>query len=1488
MSDDNIYYILLKRLNNDISGSSDFEKIGRIIAKFMYPEYDFRISEGGQGTKDSGYDGRDPIRRAKLACSTNKNYKEKIKSEVDKSKENGDLEIIYFSNQVIPGTKKISMEKEISDEGIKLYISGIDELSKKIEEYFKKNNDADLYDLLKVSSLKVGESYNRGDIKPFNDINIDKPYKKKVVIIDRNTYGTFSETIISNNPLLEFLISCLLIDCKYSLKNISICGIGYLGKSFLMKSTFNYLIKEFSNKNNYIKYKFLPYIKFCELKYYSKGTVKDLIKNNVDPFLVFLDGLDELNEAGKIELNNEIHNILRVNIHINFIISGRNSSFIDFDVFDNSFQLSLLKYIDYDDTELMKLIDEYKNTPIEDLLSIPMYRNYVIEKKIPRNTNMNNLYSLLVIDNFKKDKKRRDYSNKITSRITSENMIDEIMYSVSEFCYNLFINNKNVFSEIEIKNCFTNNDNFIFIIYSSIIDCHDNENISFISNFYFEYFVVNALLTKETENIIECFFLREKIYIPYIDVLVLFLNVAKTKSPIKYEAIIKEIKKDSEAIILLSEFDLIEKRERYNYFKKIFEEYKKKNFRIYYSRFIQTYGTLKNIDNMAQRMQLLLPDNYKPEAVKFLRKEINNFLKHPQKRYSISFCNAVCLLCSFIGNKLWAKEEQIILKELSIKLIKFFIKNNPSKEFNKNLSEEFIFDWYHNYKWINGWDKNKWENFYKDISGNSCDLFSEIYNEIEFTIKYNIFRISFKDNRPLLFPLIRYVIKNKFIDKHYIEITIPEILKDDFVMPIIKTDDRIFELMRLLKEMNIDISEIIDLLNYAIENNVYDHTKDFYENPIKYFEEVLYNNINLIAEKDFDKFSKYYFYVYEQGVKNRLFSENEKITFIDLADYLIKEIIARRFLNRNTGTFLYRLINFTDPNCSIKSLNLINEKMPKSVYLKVIDCIYKNPKHILHSNEFIINKYNLLFKEEIDKEAERDKRIEEIKKKIELVKSKDLLLMQDIDKMINEIKEINTYLLSSEISNSEETKITKLLSLYHESIINTIMCFENNSDTPIFSECAIKILENFYQDNILDVDIIAKRLRDCLLKKENFYSYFYYYFIKRSHSADNDNIIEKMNEEKLLVSKIIESIDIDIKDKFLNKPIDFFENNYEWLIPFFFYYKTLLNNKRPVWMKDEHVLKLIVIPEPTRIINTTIGNDLTLNWIIEMFPTITPDQIVKYGIKIIGNINNPLSRMMIIKYFVNCIQEINEKELKDKINKFIICNTKLLFEVTSFEQEYSRFKYIAEFWRECEINFIDIVFPKFSVKMVISAIRKDNKDVNYQYRKDVLLYCCRVADKKQKVRIIRDIDSDIKYQVLNNEEKNEIKSFLASLGKEEAIKYMIRAYLRGKDIPSRYSYNNYPIAFIEVNNGILKDYIDLFFYSTAKSSERRTILYHMAQTGIKQHLNKNNFYIFKKRMKKEIKKQTKLSSWKSETYNSYLLQMEQSIFSNSLSLKCSL
>ena len=209
MYDETLYYTALERLSYITDGFSDFQKICLKFIKFKYPNYDFNPPEGGKGTKDGGYDGRDTIKRAKLACSLEKNFEKKIKSEIEKSRANSDQIIFYLSNQVIPEPDKNRIKADPASKGIELNIFGIDSLSRELSEYLHNHYDPELYDLLGLSFLKNGERYKRGDAIPL-DINFNgNIYKKKVYIINKSQYSYLNENaieIISENPLLDYII----------------------------------------------------------------------------------------------------------------------------------------------------------------------------------------------------------------------------------------------------------------------------------------------------------------------------------------------------------------------------------------------------------------------------------------------------------------------------------------------------------------------------------------------------------------------------------------------------------------------------------------------------------------------------------------------------------------------------------------------------------------------------------------------------------------------------------------------------------------------------------------------------------------------------------------------------------------------------------------------------------------------------------------------------------------------------------------------------------------------------------------------------------------------------------------------------------------------------------------------------------------------------------------------------------------------------------
>jgi hypothetical protein len=1481
LGNETLYRIALTNLSSNPSGSVIFEKICHIVVKFMYPTFGFKLPEGGQGTKDGGYDGYDPVLKAKLACSLDKNYERKIETEVIKSKANGDLHLFYLSNQVIPQTENNRIKQNHDHTDINLIISGIDELSNAIDDYRKNHYDQELYDLLNLHNLQVGEYYERGDARPYNISYNGKIYNKKVVIIEKDNYGYFNsqaETKINQNPLLDLVISRCSDMTVDSFKNIALCGIGYLGKSFLMKWAYNTLIDKFSDKDNYSKYKYIPFVQFYELKYYNNGSLGKLIKNYIDPLLIFLDGLDELSESNKVFLNKEIQSILHLNNRIRFIISGRNASFFDLDVLYNSTQLYLEKYYDTNDIELLELLEEYKNTPIYDLLPIPTYRNFVLEKKISNKSKLEEFYYLLVRDSLENDKERRDSLVNISSRMNSDIDINKIINKISHFCFDLIINGKRIFKENEIKELFNKENHYIFVLYSSIIDYHDKDNISFVSNFYFEYFVSCALITKNIKEISQFFFSRGKIKVPLIDILVLFLSCSRTKSKTRYDYIKKKMQKDNIVYILLCEFDNIPDNERYKYFISIFRLFKKNKKTIYYGRFHSSYGPLKNIDNMAQRMQQLLPDRYRFEAVNFLISEIKNYLQNPSQQNTLSFGNAIILLNQFIDG-LWSDSEKNIIKSMALCLIQFFLYNNFSKELESLLSEHIIFDWYKVYNWTLGWKKNEWELFYKDISGLTCELLSEISSNNEFTIKFDIFSYFYNDGciKPLWFPLLCYAVTNDMFNEEGMATFVPDFVTDDNGTPIVKSDDRIFTFSYILKNIELNLSEILDFLLYTMKNNLYRKLNNSYDNPIKILEEKLYRDILLLDDKEYNKFSEYYFNADEYGLSEELFKIKSHIELEKLKKFLVNEIIDKYIKKWRMDYFISKLIDFSCVEESLKYLYLIKEKMSENIYANIIYCIINNKEHILYTSKSVISEYNLLFAKKIYVQNERNKIMGLKKKKIEKSNKKDVSLILNNNEMVNELMKINNYLLNPGIFKKEKSGLRKLFSLRHKAILDLISYGDINEIPPVFSEYAIKILEDFYRDDTFDIDIIIENLRKGLFSEECFYIYFYWIFIAENQKKSNSIIINE-NTYPELTKKIISSLNDDASKRFINWSVEYFERvNIQWLTPFFYYYQTLLKNTPPEWMKVEHLLKLIVVTDPRKT-GLVISTDVNLKWYEENFNGITSEQIIEYGLNIFDKLTNSFSRIQIVKYILEYYKSNTKGNLNDVIMDFILNTTKRLFNTNEFDHHFGEFQYIAFFWRECNINHVDRLFEKFTMEIVTSVIRKENKDTDYQYRKDVLLYCIRITDTVQKKRIINEIEGDISDKILTEIDNYEVHNFLASLGREESIKYIINLYLNGKEVRNRFDYYRYPLGCLTQNNNILNDYINLLLYGTEKSTERRSILLGIAQNGIKQHLNNINFKLFERRIVNEIRKFKKQSGWQSEFYEEYLLQMEQMIF----------
>jgi hypothetical protein len=1452
MSDETLYFTALTRLSTYTSGASDFEKICRIVAKFMCRDYNFKTPEGGRGTQDGGYDGYDPTKKAKLACSIQKDYGKKIQEEIEKSKHNDDSKLFYFSNQIISEPSIKELNAKYSHTGIGLIIYGIDAISNKIDEYFKNHNNPELYDLLGLSFLRVGELYRRGDAIRL-DINFNgNIYKKRIHCLNEN-----SNIIrpISENFLLDRILSYCSEGREYSFKHITLCGIAYIGKSLLMEITYNTLIDEFSDETNYYKYKFIPFVHFYKLKYYDYGEIRTIIKNKIDPIFIFLDGLDELNVSKQIALNNEIQNILRDNDCVRIVIAGRNSSFMNIEISSKSIQFCVEKSYDTNDSELISLMVKYKDTPIADLLPIPMYRNFVLKNKINEHTKLDEFYDILVRDNLKKDNEKNDYSNNISPRMISAINVDTLIKEISDFCYILFENQKIVFSENDLQMYF-DNDKFLFLIKSSIIDYHDKTNVSFVSIFYYEYFVASKLSTMGEKIAIQSLFVRGKVNVTRIEILTLFLNYTKTTSTRLYNIVNKKLLKGNIEYILISEFDSILDDKRYEYFKSLLNKYNNEGRFIYYVQFRQIYGPLKNIDNLAQRMQQLLPNSHKLKAVTFLKSEIDSFLQRPSKENIWSFANAVILLNPYIDD-LWSEEEQAVLRELSLPLIRFFIYDDISKEIKGLLSERFALDWHNRFNWT-----IDWELLYKNISGNAYDLLSEIADDREYYLKFNILVCSQNGNtvNPLFFPIIRYALKNKYLYGNEMASYAPSMIADDYETPMTEVDSQNYELLHLVKNVKLNLSEILNLLVFAMNNNLYRHS---YNNPITILEEKLYNDIVLITHKDYEKFSQYYFNIKRFGLDDKLFQVDQTKEIENLKKFLLGKVIDKKTNESGIWYFICNLISSTNVDFSLELLHKIKEGLPYTTYKDVVRTIYNTKNHNLRRDSLFIDEFNRLFPQEIEKA----KHLENVKKEIEIVKNNDFILMQNTEMMIDELRKVSDFILNIKTIGNNDINFYNLC---HNYIIDTISYIDENYNPPIFSECAINIIKQFHQQKIYDIEVIIKKLQEYFFKEENFYLYFYWVFIDTLDNTDSVSVRDKIKTYPDLVQKIINGMNNDVSER-INKPLEYLEiSDNRWLAPFLYYYKILLTNNPPLWMHLEHILKLIIISCRYSNIDTS-----SMNLLYENFPQITPRLIVEYGLKKINNVKTYFSKTTIITSFIDYYKVNVQDALTKEILNYFINTTKMVFE-SSLDDVPMEYQDISLFWAQCNSNHIDCLFPNFTIETITSTIRKNG--YGSQFRKNVLLYCNKHATYEQKYRIIHEIETDLAKKKCSPEENEEIHRFLASIGSEKSIRYIINLYLSGKEVCNSFV-NDYTLGFMKQSTRLLNDFITLFIYCSEKDNERRRLLQNIAQKGISEHLNEKNFESFERRLLKKIKSFHKEKRyWLSEYYNEYLLQMEQLVF----------
>ena len=167
--------------------------------------------------------------------------------------------------------------------------------------------------------------------------------------------------------------------------------------------------------------------------------------------------------------------------------------------FIDSKQSKDVKLLPFIDSDVQSLMWYYKGTPLESLVSIPFYRNFAASHKEKHFKTYKDFIETLITERLKEDKNKRDRSNNISTRNNKQSTINNDLLSqhISEFCYKLFKENIQSFTQELLSSFFHNEEELDFLLKSSLINYQNENEISFFSNIYFEYYLAYYFSNKK-------------------------------------------------------------------------------------------------------------------------------------------------------------------------------------------------------------------------------------------------------------------------------------------------------------------------------------------------------------------------------------------------------------------------------------------------------------------------------------------------------------------------------------------------------------------------------------------------------------------------------------------------------------------------------------------------------------------------------------------------------------------------------------------------------------------------------------------------------------------------------------------------------------------------------------------------------------------------------------------------------------------------------
>lgn len=1303
--------------------------------------------------------------------------------------------------------------------------------------------------------------------------------RKQEIDIEGNTYSSRiiasqGEKVLKDEKgihcLADYLLS-LAKDYKWNeFPDVFIQGIGGIGKSTEVKYAYNKFLDVFSDTKNYDDYNFFPIVYFFELKNFQRDFYKKF--DEKENIILFLDGLDEISGTNLIELVKYLKNIRSQFTNVRFVISGRQASF-DSEingVSQNKLLIELTDDFDPYEATNRKLIERFQNSAILDVITIPFYRKYLeINEDI---SGYKDFFEKVVLHLLDKDKRKSDYANNIPAREKDKSLIDreKVIEELSNLCYKTFCNGRIVFSEQELRE--STQDDFLFVINSSLIKYSESENISFTSNLFFEYFLALYYLKHESK-IKKGFFLSSgRLNIKFVNIISIIFNIANSKTKL-VSRLKKKLSKETNAYILLTDYRTLSPQNRVDSYKKIFEEYLEKGKFIYYLRWHSSFNCLSGISALNKAMCGLIPAEGKEKIFEYLLGYVKKYHCEKCGKNVIGFANAIILL-GLWGDKIWDRPQQEQLKDISIEIINTFLNDPLIRERTDGLlSESVVLNWYKIYGWTKDWSKKEWNDFLKQIYPKTLG-FGFFENEDEFHFQLEIFNDFSNDSYVQLLakPLCVNILRMLSEDVQIADVIPPEI-DDEFESPVIHSDTEITEYMFVIgKDVFLSVDDILDIVKKMIELRVPFNSSDYKFGELKkiLFKKWL-SKIKTVSEKQTEIIYDIISYTFDDPEGFPYYEIEPCLKFLpdgikhNLLHKIIQNLNELKWDQKWNFCSLISLLLDTRDNEIEENLSLVKKHISESQFTALLEHIYYSVKKNHFLNQFVKPICTVKLADRMHEYAERERLLAIRKNEYVEMMSRECSLLFDASKIIEEINKIEIFLKNN---SANGISYYHFFDLEYDTIEHNIRYNINIKckHTPIFSDFVVKFLQSFEQNGPFTEWFEKARvaMKNCFTEKGNFWIFFYDCYVRLHSDDDVKNFLKANgNVKQKIIDTMAEGVRVlqkrlDVQQIIsLNQPI--------WITPFIRYVQIIFDGKIPEYVDKEKLLAIVayltrfLVTETTLFKNQCAWGDYSssYDWLHNVVG-FEYSEIVDKALEIYPQTDNLYIKMQLLSDLIEHL-DCREREIVN----IALEETKRVLAKPEKSNAGSDFRYasLPGFWQKVDKKYLteiidEIPFEKYGMRRENPCLR------------DVIEYALKYMSIEQKEKLI---------EKFGDSEDCEIRELMRRLGSKKEILRKISEYLQGGKCISNFRNRGTNLfGFVKKDVSLLWAYWKLFKYSMEYDSERRSVLFTIAKKGITEHLDSKTFFVFRFLMKGLLKIRIKDGLYVERLYD-FLDEAEQKV-----------